>query len=94
VSQGLVFSPNAKVGWNFTRKIQGGLEYYGSVGPVTGFDPLRDQEQQFVPAIDVDFGPQWEFNFGVGVGVTQATDHMLIKMILGRRFGKVRAPTD
>ena len=94
VSEGVAFSPNVKVGWNFTKKIQGGLEYYGSLGPVTGFDPLRDQEQQIVPSIDVDFGPQWEFNFGVGVGITQATDHILIKAIVGRRFGKVRKPSD
>ena len=28
----------------------------------------------------------WEFNFGVGIGVTQATDHLLVKMIIGRRL--------
>ena len=36
--------------------------------------------------MDIDFGKNWEFNFGVGVGVTQATDHLLIKGILGYRF--------
>jgi hypothetical protein len=87
VSQGLTFSPNFKAGWDFTKKINGGLEYYGSLGPITGFDPLRDQQQQIVPAIDLNLSPKWEFNFGVGVGVTQGTDHLLIKMILGRRFG-------
>ena len=90
VSAGVVFSPNFKAGWDFTKRINGGIEYYGSLGPVTGFDPLRDQEQQIVPAIDLNLGPQWEFNFGVGVGMTQATDHILIKAILGRRFGKVK----
>jgi hypothetical protein len=88
VSSGLVFSPNFKAGFDFTKKIQGGLEYYGSLGPIGSFDPLRDQQQQIVPAIDLNLSPNWEFNFGVGVGVTQATDHLLIKMILGRRFGK------
>ena len=63
-----------------------GLEYYGSLGPVTGFDLLRNQQQQILPAIDVDFGPDWEFNFGVGIGVTQSTEHLLVKMIIGRRF--------
>ena len=55
---------------------------------------LRDQEHQIYPAIDVDFGPQWEFNFGIGVGMTQSTDHLIVKMILGRRFGKVKASSD
>ncbi len=86
VNQGVVFSPNAKFSYNLTKRIAGGLEYYGSLGPITGFDPLREQQQQIVPAIDLDLGPKWEFNFGVGVGVTGATDHLIIKCILGRRF--------
>ncbi|HET9408831.1 MAG TPA: hypothetical protein VFO39_16435 [Candidatus Sulfotelmatobacter sp.] len=86
VNQGVVFSPNFKFSYDITKKIAGGLEYYGSLGPVTGFDPLREQQQQFFPTIDVDFGPQWEFNFGVGVGATRSTDHLIIKCIIGRRF--------
>jgi hypothetical protein len=85
-SRGLAFSPNVKVSYDVTKKVAFGVEYYGSYGPVTGFDPLRDQEQQIVPAVDLDFGKNWEFNFGVGVGVTQATDHLLVKAILGYRF--------
>lgn len=87
VSQGVSFSPNAKVGYALTKKVNAGFEYYGSVGSVTGWDPLRDQQQQFVPSMDLDLGPNWEFNFGIGVGVTQSTDHLLVKMIIGRRFG-------
>jgi hypothetical protein len=88
VNQGVVFSPNVKVSYDFTKRIAGGLEYYGSYGPITGFDPVRDQQQQFFPSIDVDFGAEWEFNFGVGVGVgtTHATDHLIVKCIIGRRF--------
>lgn len=88
VNQGVTFSPNFKAGYDFTKKINAGVEYYGSLGDITGFDPLRDQEQQIVPCIDLNLSPAWEFNFGVGVGVTQGTDHLLVKMILGRRFGK------
>lgn len=86
VKRGFEFSPNVKVSYDFTKKISGGLEYYGAVGPVTGFDHLREQEHQFVPAIDLNVSPKWEFNFGVGVGVTPSTDHLLVKMIVGRRF--------
>ncbi|HME11182.1 MAG TPA: hypothetical protein VKG25_29265 [Bryobacteraceae bacterium] len=86
VPQGVVFSPNFKFGYDLTKRLNAGLEYYGSLGPVTGFDAIRDQQQQIVPAIDLNLGPDWEFNFGVGVGVTRSTDHLLVKMILGRRF--------
>jgi hypothetical protein len=85
-AQGIGFSPNFKAGYDVTKRINMGIEYYGALGPVNGFDPLRDQQQQIVPSVDIDFGPDWEFNFGVGVGVTQSTDHLLVKMILGRRF--------
>ncbi len=86
VSQGLVFEPGVKVGYNFNKQIAGGFEYYASTGPITGFDPLGQQEQQFVPCVDLDLNPDWEFNFGVGIGATHSTDHLLVKMILGRRF--------
>ncbi|HKE06674.1 MAG TPA: hypothetical protein VKB48_02535 [Candidatus Acidoferrum sp.] len=85
-NQGFVFSPNFKVSYDVTKKIATGVEYYGSLGPVTGFDPVSQQQQQIIPAIDLNFSEKWEFNFGVGVGVTKATDHLLAKMILGYRF--------
>jgi hypothetical protein len=86
VNDGVVFSPSFKFSYDFSPKIAGGLEYYGSVGPVTGFDPVSQQQQQIVPAIDLNLAPQWEINFGVGVGLTGGTDHLLAKMILGYRF--------
>ena len=86
VNQGVGFSPNVKFSYDFTKKIAGGLEYYAAYGPLTGFDALRDQQQQFFPSIDVDFAPEWEFNFRVGVGATHSTDHLIVKCIIGRRF--------
>jgi Putative MetA-pathway of phenol degradation len=86
VPRGVEFSPAFKVSYAVTKRLQTGFEYYASTGPITGFDPFSQQQQQFFPTIDYDFGPAWEFNFGVGVGVTQATDHLIIKCIIGRRF--------
>ncbi len=80
------FSPNLKVSYDFTKMVTGGLEYYGALGPVTGFDPISEQQQQIVPAIDLNLSPKWEVNFGVGVGVTRGTDHLLAKGIVGYRF--------
>jgi len=86
VHQGVVFSPNFKFSYDFSPKVAGGLEYYGSVGPVTGFDAVAEQQHQFFPAVDLNLAPQWEINFGLGVGVTRSTDHLIAKMILGYRF--------
>jgi len=85
-TQAPVFSPNFKIAYSLTRKLSAGLEYYGSLGPVNDISPLAQQQQQIVPAIDYDFGPNWEFNLGVVFGVTPATEPLLVKMIIGRRF--------
>ena len=85
-TRGVGFSPNVKFSYDVTKRVAAGVEYYGGYGPITGFDPLREQQHDIIPALDVDFGDKWEFNFGVGLGVTQATDHLLIKAILGYRF--------
>jgi hypothetical protein len=80
------FSPNIKFSYDVHKKVALGLEYYGSYGPISSFDSVRDTQQMFLPAADIDFGKNWEFNIGIGVGVTQATDHLLVKAILGYRF--------
>ena len=87
-SKGWDFSPNVKVSYDITPKVAAGLEYYGALGPVTGFDPIGEQQQQILPAIDLNLSPKWEVNFGVGVGVTHSTDHLLVKSIIGYRFDR------
>jgi len=84
--RGWEFSPNVKVGFDFTKKINGGFEYYGALGPVSSFDPISQQSQQIFPTIYLNLSPQWEFNFGVGVDVSNSADHLIVKCIVGRRF--------
>ncbi len=86
-SAGYEFSPNAKVSYDLLKRVAVGLEYYGGFASFRHWEPVSESEQMFLPALDIDFGPRWEFNFGVGVGVTHNTDHLLIKAILGYRFG-------
>jgi len=86
---GMEFAPAFKFSYDVFKKASVGLEYYGGLGPIGNFDPLREQEQQIVPSIDLDLGPNWEFNAGVGVGTTRSTDRLLLKMILGYRFTKL-----
>jgi hypothetical protein len=88
--QGLQFSPNVTVGLDLTHRLNFALEYYGNFGPLSGFDPVAKTEQELFPAINYDFGPDWEFNLGVGVALTRPTDVVGLKMILGRRVGLAR----
>ncbi len=86
VAQGMGFAPAAKISFDFTKQISGGLEYYADYGNIAHIANLHDQQQQIFPAIDLNVSPKWEINFGVGIGATAATDHLIIKGILGRRF--------
>ena len=85
-NKGFEFSPNFKLSYDVTKKVAVGVEYYGALGPIGSFDPLKDQQQQIFPTIDLNLAPQWEINFGLGVGMTSSTDHLIGKFILGYRF--------
>ena len=86
VDLGVDFAPNVKVSYDFTKQITGGIEYYADYGSITHIASFHDQQQQIFPAIDLNVSPDWEFNFGVGIGPTAATDHWIVKCIVGRRF--------
>lgn len=86
VNQGLEFSPNVKVSYDITKKVAGGVEYYGAFGDLRNFDTLHNQQQQIFAAADLNVSPKWEFNFGVGIGPTASTDRWIVKGIVGRRF--------
>ena len=72
--------------YNVTKIIALGLEYYGSVGNITMFDPYPQQQHQLFLAIDLDWSPDWEFTAGYGLGFTPATDNDIFKVILGYRI--------
>jgi hypothetical protein len=86
VNQGIGFSPAAKVGYDFTKKINAGFEYYADYGNITAPLALHEQQQQLFAVTDLNVSPVWEINFGVGIGATAGTDHLIVKGILGRRF--------
>ena len=44
------------------------------------------RQNKLYGVVDLNVDPRWEINFGVGGGLARATDGLIIKMILGRRF--------
>jgi len=86
VKQGIGFSPGAKIGYDFTKVVSGGIEYYADYGSITSIASLHDQQQQIFLVTDLNVSPKWEINVGVGVGPTASTDHWIVKGILGRHF--------
>ncbi len=80
------FSPSAKVSYDAMRSITAGIEYYGAYGPIDAFAAPSSRLQQFFGTADLHVTPQWELNFGLGVGTTPATSQLVAKLIVGRRF--------
>jgi len=91
-AEGFEFAPNAVVNRDVTRKVNLGVEYYGGMGPIRGVAPRNQQAHQLFGVVNLDMGPEWEFNAGYGVGLTAPTEKRMIKVIFGRRVGSVRAP--
>jgi len=85
VSRGVEFSPAGTVGYDASKAVNLGLEYYGSWGPMSGFDPIQAQQHQIFAVANLNLDPAWELNAGFGEGFTRSTDHLIFKMILGRR---------
>jgi len=84
-NRGLIWSPNLKASYDVTKVVALGFEYYGSTGPLLTPDPYREQDHQIFVAGDLNFDPNWEVNFGYGIG-SQTADRSIIKLIIGRRF--------
>jgi hypothetical protein len=82
---GMIFNPSVKLGWQFTEKVQAGVEYYGTTGPLTELAPSNEQSHMLYPSVDLFLSPDWEFNAGVGFLVSGTGDRNIVKVILGRR---------
>ena len=84
---GLGFAPNATLTRDVTREVNFGVEYYGGVGSLRRFDPAGDQQHQVFAVVNLNVSPDWEFNAGLGWGLSPTTEGRIAKVILGRRVG-------
>lgn len=80
------FNPSLKAFYDLSEKVSLGFEYYTALGAVKNFDPVKMQKQLLFGALEWDLGPEWEFNAGLGYGLTPASDKWIFKLILGYRI--------
>lgn len=80
------FEPGARVGLTVSRIVDVSVEYYGSLGPVSGFLPADEQVHQFFGGGDLQLRPNVVLNLGLGVGATDAGNRMVLKARLGWMF--------
>lgn len=86
--EGWDFEPGTRIGYGLTQKFDLSLEYYASTGPVTNPLPRGQQVHQFFPGWDYQINDNIVWNFGIGVGATEAGNRLVFKSRIGILFGK------
>ena len=85
----LEFVPAARVAYNFPSGWALAVEEYADYGTLDDFAPGRDQAHQIFAVVDRTW-KGWDIEAGVGVGLTDATDRLTLKLIVARDLNKRR----
>lgn len=67
-----------------------GVEEYGHLGRLRKIEPLHAQSHELFGVLD--YAGTFDVEFGVGVGLTQASDHLELKLIVSKDLGHGRHP--
>jgi len=79
------FTPAARVARKFGPDLYAGFEYYADFGKIGDFKPLLEQRHTLFAVTDFKLGV-FGVNFGVGYGLTPASDRWVVKTIIGYAF--------
>ena len=81
------FELQATIGYRVTKALILGVESYNEFGPIEAFGPLGRQPQVLFATADYAWRGM-DFNFGVGRGLTNASDGWTLKAVIGVPLGK------
>ena len=87
------FSPNIKYSYKLNKVVALGIEYYGVFGSPFNQAKNNEQTHQFHAVTDLDIIKDYEFNFGIGHGITPGSDQWNIKLILGKKIAWKKSKT-
>ena len=79
------FTPAARVARKLAPDLFVGLEYYSDFGEIGNFSKLADQQHTLFAVTDFKLGV-FDVDFGVGYGLTPASDRWVVKTIVGYAF--------
>ncbi|MDH6257103.1 hypothetical protein [Bradyrhizobium sp. BR13661] len=79
------FTPAARIARKFGDDLFAGFEYYSDLGQIGHFDRFSDQQHTLFAVTDFKAGV-FDVNFGVGYGLTPASDRFVVKTIIGYAF--------
>lgn len=83
----LEFVPATRVAYNASPAWAVAVEEYAGFGPIHGFVDRHDQVHQVYAVVDHTAGGV-DVEAGIGVGLTQASDRVTLKLILSRDLNK------
>jgi hypothetical protein len=72
------FEPRARIGYGFGDDASISLQYYGALGPTSGFDPRSQQKHQVFAAIEKEFSTRWDLAVSFGRGLTASSDRAVL----------------
>lgn len=79
----LDFAPETRIAYNFNKTWAVAAEEYDDFGPLRGFYASHQQQHALFGVVDFGSKP-WSVEAGIGMGLTNATDHLVLKLILSR----------
>jgi len=79
------FAPAARLARKLAADTFIGLEYYADFGPIGAFPSFADQQHTLFAVTDFKLGV-FDVDFGVGYGLTPASDRWVVKTIIGYAF--------
>jgi hypothetical protein len=79
------FAPAARAARKFGEDLFAGFEYYADLGQIGSFGKFADQQHTLFAVTDFKLGV-FDVNFGVGYGLTPASDRWVVKSIIGYAF--------
>jgi hypothetical protein len=82
------FEPAAMAALKLFEAVSVGVEYYGNLGPFSGFAPWRQQEHYLFEVANMLSLPHVEINAGIGEGLTANSNSLVVKMIVGYTCGR------
>ena len=87
------FAPAARLARNLGQDFFLGLEYYGDLGEIGRFLPLKEQQHTLFAVTDFKLG-KFDIDLGMGYGLTPGSDRLIAKAIIGYAFPVPRKEGD
>ena len=88
----LEFVPASRIAYNFASGWTLAAEEYDDFGSVHAFAPRGEQAHQLFAVVDRTW-KEWDIEAGIGVGMTDSSDRLTLKLILARDLNKRSAAT-